>query len=208
MIATLLLSIFATASAATFSYTDPNCLGGFTITSTGAIVCLATPTPPTPPPPDPTTCTGFTRTLNMHVNLPPAGTGQGARVYNTDSKTLGGAGTNFNATDIVVVAFTAPATTAANPQFTLGVTHAGGSSGPSSQRTFGLSTIPCDFDGPQALIKPVEGNVTSLRFSAGTPAAGRIELQAGQVYFLSVKNYAYGNLYCQNVCNIFISPGF
>ena len=207
MILLSLLFAISTANAATFSYTDPNCVGGFTITSTGAIVCLATPTPPTPPTPPVTSCQGYTKTLNMNVTIPSAGSGQGARIYNTDAKSLGGAAANFNSTDALVIAFQAIPTTAANPFFTLGVTHAGGSSGPSSQRTFAVSTKPCDWDGPDSLFT-IEGNVMSARFSVGTPGTGRTELQAGKTYFLNVKNYAYGNLYCTATCNIFASPGF
>src|SRR6185436_8602445 len=111
---------------------------------------------------------GFTVTLNMNVTIPPAGSGQGARIYNTDAKSLGGAAANFNSTDALVIAFQALPTTTDHPFFTLGVTHAGGSSGPSSQRTFAVSTKPCDWDSPDALFT-VEGNVISARFSAGTP---------------------------------------
>lgn len=196
-LALFLLSL--NASAASFTYSDPNCTAGFLMSSTGAITCAAGPMPPVPPVEPPISCNGYTNTLTMHVTIPPNGGGTGARVYNTDAKSAGGAGANFTSQDALVVVFTAPPT---DTQFLLGFTHAGGASGASTQRTFAISASPCDFIG----LWSDQANVMSLRMSTGTPSSGRLDLTPGTRYYLNVRNFAYNAWTCTSICNSFISP--
>lgn len=197
----LLNLLISTATAATFTYSDPNCTAGFVMTSTGQIVCASLPPPPPPPPPPVISCAGFQNTLVMHVTIPPKGSGSGPRIYNTDPRSVGGAGANFNAQDALVVVFDSPPAT---PLFTFGITQTGGQTGPVTTRTYALSTTPCDFTN---VLFTDQNSQLSLRLSSGTSGSGRVDLLPGQTYYMNVKNYAYGNWTCINTCNIFVTPG-
>jgi len=152
-------------------------------------------------------CAGYSTTKVMDISIPSDGSGNGPRKYVTDTGAFrGNAAAGFYANDALVIVFKAPP---ADSLFTIGVTHSGGSLGSSSTRTFALSTKPCDFSVPQSAdaLFSLEGNVLAVRMSSGMPGAQRLNLNPGQEYYLNVSNRAYGNTYCSNRCDVFVSPG-
>jgi hypothetical protein len=128
-------------------------------------------TPPAPPP------AGAGKIIRLPIWFGAPGTGLG-RIY-----TGVGPVSAFGGNDILAISFTTPA--APDPDMVLGVSHTADGS---HLRRYILSARE-EFDqGAPGVMWRNDADAISLRFSVGVPTSGRINLECGRTYYVTVNN--------------------
>jgi hypothetical protein len=187
----------ATASAVYYTYAVTACNGTACAAAVSVTVSVAGSSTP-PPPPGQIACAGFARTVV--IDLPWASTTAASRVL---TSSYGG----FGANDALVVKLTVPAGVVSFSPGSINMAEWGTGGNP---RYASLSTTACDFSTTNWFSDLWASGTISTPLYVGVPApayAGA-SLQAGQVYYLNIRNTdRWGNPSCSEpsgYCNMFI----
>ena len=153
--------------------------------------------------------TQYSATKVIDATFPAAGATGNRYTVTTSGVFSNGASTGLFANDALVLRFTAPATDTSLSMIMYGTNTP---TGMPVTRTMTLSTRACDFDVPASADALYAGDdsqtlALSLRTDGGQ-SFGYLSLQAGQTYYLNLKNASKGVNTCTNAtgrCDIYFS---